>query len=178
MTETALPYLDLTSPDERATDAEIATLKAAFSTSLPDLFVTLYQQHGPIFFGDNDDGGLQFDIAWRSIDGQDIAVDAFDDLLLDDVIDTMKSVPDILEVLSEWTELASSSPPAGAYLPFSETHDAHVLMIAMTGPETGKIFAWRTGPDAWGEGQSAYIGFIADSFGDFLNNRLYPISDD
>lgn len=173
-----IPHLDLASAEDRATEADIAALQAAFSAPLPEVFVTLHRQHGPIFFGDNEDGGLQFDIAWRRIDGQEMAVDAFEDLLLDDVIDSMDSVAEIKDRLSDWAELASWAPPAGAYLPFSETHDAHVLMVAMSGPETGKVFVWQAGSSPWGEDQGAYVGFIADSFNDFLNNRLYPISDD
>lgn len=173
MTEPLIPYLDLASADERATDADLAKVQAYFKAALPKPFATLQRQYGPLYLGDLQHGGLQFDIDWRRIDGAAVSDAWSDELLGSDVIDTMHSIQDILSSLEDWDELVDWAPPAGAYLPFAETHEAHMLMISMVGPAAGQVFAWYAGQWRWGEDQGAFIGFVADSFEDFFSNRLY-----
>ncbi|PID36634.1 MAG: hypothetical protein CR993_04645 [Rhodobacterales bacterium] len=64
------------------------------------------------------------------------------------------------------------------YFPVGTDISGMYLLMDISPEKFGTIWAWHKSTDPWGKGDNLYIGFVADSYEDFLFNRLQEPTED
>ncbi len=155
-----------------ATDLE--AIARALGHPLPHDYAEFVTQHGAAFAADDD---RVVEAVWQRIDGQPLdkaEAAEFETLYLFSGLWPAAQVLDEIETVRRASVNGNVIPTR--FLPIAHDTGGAVYWIDM---EDESVWVWFTNVnEPWGTGGNANIGRVADSFTDFLNNRLLPVPED
>ncbi len=154
------------------TEAEIQRLIRAAEKPLPQDYLDFLREFGGVSFAD---AGVTFDVTWQRVDGQPMAADEDDDFEDDFMILILSSPQMVLETRS-WLHGDDNPhlPPIipKTLFPISRDADRGILLISLAEGTYGHVYIYFPGYDLWGTGNNNYLGYIASSFTDFIQNKI------
>lgn len=161
------------SPRGPMTEAELNDLEARAGHRLSDDYRSFMKTMGPVNFGDD---GATFDVDWRRIDGQPMAADEDEDFE-DDFMLLVLSDAEVIASNIDFLNTAHGAqgpmvPPV--LFPFAAQATRGYLLMSLAQSDSGSIYLYYPSNDPYGEGENAYLGYIAPSFSTFLDTALRP----
>jgi SMI1 / KNR4 family (SUKH-1) len=153
---------------------EIQNIEATFDIKFPADYVEIFTQ-GSIYFDD----GRMYEAAWQRFDGKAIALDDVDEIETEYGISTFSSLEQIVFLNQTFVVDAIKrnrpSFPLGM-IPFSYGASSEVLLFAASNSDKkpGSVWVWPITDEVWGTGDNIYIGYVADSFTEFLFEKTAP----
>lgn len=153
---------------------DIASLQTEAGGRLPEDFATFMQTMGPVSFGDD---GVTFDVTWQRVDGEDMTADE-DEEFQDDfmllVFSGIESIKKHIRFLHGAYSKDGEPMIDKSLFPFSSDVDRGFLLMSLAEDTYGKIYVYFPADDPWGTGNNNYLGYIAASFTDFIENKIRP----
>lgn len=157
--------------------AELESLEQQVGFELPSDYKTFMMTFGPVGFGDE---GVTYDVEWRRVDGKPLSSDEDEDEdedFEDDFLLLVLSNPEyIRECLSRlWLSGGAKVPRIpDKYFPIAQEAIYPYVVMSLEGDDYGAIYLYYPSDDPWGTGENNYLGYIAKSFTDFIENKIRP----
>ena len=151
---------------EKATEADVALIRGILPLEVPESYLEFITRFGYVTFDPLDDP-CEFDYEYRELE---LAVAYPDSITAFMHAKKVKAYYHGL-VMEEDDDLPKF-PPFMLPICFNPGQ-SHVLLEC--GGERDRVWFWEFQGDAWGKGNNVRLGFVAQTFQEFLNELRVPV---
>lgn len=156
------------------TATEIEELEQTLGCKLPVDYAEFVRTLGPVRFPSP---RVTFDVVWQRVDGK--AMDADEDEDFEDdfmlmILSDFENIQEHIRFLHGAYSKDGTSFIDKSLFPFSSDVDRGFLLMSLAEETYGKVYIYFPGDDPWGTGNNNYLGYVAGSFTDFIENKIRP----
>ena len=161
--------------EENAFDASaLAEIEQKLGLALPNDYKGFVLSTGDVAFIDD---GVTSDFEWRRSNGAAIQSDEtedFEDEYMLLVLDGPEEIIENINVLHGHYRQDGVGMLPKHLFPFTAGATREYLLISLAPKDHGSVYLYFPSDDPWGTGENNYLGYIASSFTDFIENKIRP----
>ncbi|MFM2423885.1 MAG: hypothetical protein RLZZ70_272 [Candidatus Parcubacteria bacterium] len=154
--------------------SEIQHIESTFNIKFPEEYVEIFTR-GSIYVEDS----LVFKAMWQRFDGRPITLEDVDEVETEYGISAFSTLEQIISLnqifVIDAIKRNRPSFPVGM-IPFSYGASSVILLFATDNSDKkpGSVWVWPISDEVWGTRDNIYIGYVADSFTEFLFEKTAP----
>ncbi len=153
--------------------AFVTEVEDRVGTTLPDGFKYIMTHFSPLYL----DETKTFEVDWRRIDHEPLSVEEQEDFERTFGIRAFSDEATLRKEISFLLDTPPCVTPKNL-IPVATDMSGMYLLMDLSPEKHGTIWAWFPSSDPWGQENNMYIGFMADSYEDFLFNRMQEPPED
>jgi len=158
---------------ERFSASDLNQIELAMGTNLPEDYKAFVSKMGPVSFGED---GVTFDVEWRRVDKKAMALGEDEDFEDDFMLLVLSDVDDVREHIDWLHAISGNYDPMVPrdFFPFSTGASREYFLMSLAKEDYGAVYLYFPSDDPWGTSENNYLGYIASSFTDFIENKIRP----
>ena len=151
----------------------IEELEASVGSKLPDDYKDFVTKLGGVRFPSP---RVTYDVEWRRVDAKALESDEDEDFEDDFMLLVLSDPENIHEHIRYLHAKDGTYEPflPKTFFPFAKGATGDYLVMSLAENDYGAVYVYFPSDDPWGTGENNYLGYIASSFTDFIENKIRP----